>query len=411
MNELADRAAHISKYIESNMISPSGLVYHTINEATHRAWCDDEIPDIVIYNCIDAPRELWKAGFFNYEDSLMATAEYMLGHLYRYFITKEDSSAKIAKRCFDALKLSAEQSAKYAGENVSRATNGFLSKPYGGADKANLSGEVSIDQYMRTMYAMEIYRDSIAANDEADWINRFLADCAQCWNIHNYSFNYFRAIVRWATVRPHGLAFGLYCSAIGQRANQPTNRYWFDLFLSRFTTLEKELFKGTITDNTAALAVLAMKRLCTLKPRKKNIWIDYCRKIISSAEQAVSDGYGWLFSFLSNQQRDELIEPHWSPQSHRYWNFLRWRGNIRRPAPSLAAAMLDAYDITNEKALIDKARSILECLGRAGYIKWAEPISDRDFPEGYEMLSSCVSGLNTTCWFRTYWQMKYFLQQ
>ncbi len=406
---LSERANKIFEYMETHMISPCGLVYHTINENTHSAWRDAEIPDNVIYNCIDAPRELWKAGFFNYEDSLMATSEYLIGNLYQYFITHNRTHAEIAKRCFDALKLSAEHSARYEGENVSQPTNGFLSKPYGGANKANLSGEVSIDQYMRTMYAMEFYRDSIASSDETKWINRFLFDCSRCWDMYNYSFNYFKAIVRWATERPHGLAFGLYCSAIGQQMKKYDNQYWFELFLTRLETFQKKIFSGLLTDNTAALVVMAMKQLCKFRAQQKDIWTDYCLKAVSSAEQAVQNGYGWLFSFLSNQQREELIEPHWHTQPHRYWNFLRWRGNIKRPAPSLSGAMADTYEITEQQSLIKKAYSILEDLGKDGYIKWAEPITENDLPKGYEMLGQCVSGLNTACWFRSYWQLRFLM--
>ena len=77
LSTLEDKAILIGHFTENNLVDPDGLVYSSISEKTKKPWTNDQIPDKVIYNCVDTPKKHWKAHFFGYEDSNMATAEFL----------------------------------------------------------------------------------------------------------------------------------------------------------------------------------------------------------------------------------------------------------------------------------------------------------------------------------------------
>jgi len=412
LDALDATAETMERFIERHMVDPDGLVYSTINEQTQAAWRDSQIPKRVVFNCVDAPRQLWKAGFFNYEDSNMATAEYLLANVYKHTVSGDRQAAARARRCFEALRAVARQGAKYHGFTVKPAL-GFLPKPYGGIVHACKCGEVSVDQYQRTMYALETYRDALAAPAQRQWINKFLAACADCWSDNNYSFNYMLGIWRWGILLPHSVAFALYCSAIGRRLSHEhltTHKHWYAIFLERVAPLQRQAQPST-TANVAALTAMAMKRLVRLDRARAKQWKRYIANVITWARWSVNEhGYSWLFGFLAGNKHRKKIKPHWEG-THRYWNFLAWRGNIFVPAASLPAACLDAYEVVGKPGHLDYALRLLKKLGRREYLKWIKPEGPGDLPEGYEMLGNAISGLNTACWLRAYWQARYLLQR
>jgi len=406
VDKLKMREEKIYSLVASKMMDKDGLVYSMILEDTLKPIHDKDIPDRVCFNYVDAPKKLWKAGFFGYEDSLMATAEFLLANIYKYRVTKDKQVKQLANKLFNALKSAALAGAKYNGWIV-RPMLGFLPKPYGGINTAHLSGEVSVDQYQRVMYALEIYRNTIASASERKWIDKFLLACADCWDINNYTFNYMLGICRWGCCSAHSVAFGLYCSAIGMNlSGKQQHKGWFEIFMSRVDSLEKNP-AHSLSDNVACLVAFASKSLCRTVPKEQARWRVYAERIVKSSISGMDkDGYGWLFTFLSGQKKGELIRPHWDKTSHRYWDFLRWRGNIRRPLSQLAGALADVYEITGNEKYSKLAQNVLSKHGEKGYMKWLEPLTPKDMPKGYETLGKFICGLNTATWLRAYWQLK-----
>ncbi len=406
-NELECYESKIYSLIASKMMDKDGLVYSMILEEGLRPIRDKDIPERVCFSIVDAPKRLWKSGFFSYEDSLMATAEFLLANIYKYKVTKDKQAKLIAKKLFNALKSAALAGSEYKGWIV-KPMLGFLPKPYGGIKNAHLSGEVSVDQYQRVMYALEIYKEELASINERKWIDKFLLACSDCWDVNNYTFNYMLGICRWGCCSPHSVAFGLYCSAIGvSLSDKRQHKSWFDIFMSRLEPLEKTP-NYSLSDNVACLVAFASKSLCRTMPDEQSRWKRYAERVIKSAISGMDeDGYGWLFTFLSGQKKGERITPHWEKNSpSRYWNFLNWRGNIRRPLSQLAGALVDVYELTGKKQYAKLARDVLLKHGKKGYMKWLEPITPNDMPKGYEILGKFVCGLNTATWLRAYWQLK-----
>ncbi len=406
VDELRAREEKIYSLIASKMMDKDGLVYSMILEDGLKPIRDKDIPDRVCFNSVDVPRRLWKAGFFGYEDSLMATAEFLLANVYKYRVTGDKRAKQLAKKLFNALKSAALAGSKYSGWVV-KPMLGFLPKPYGGIKNAHLSGEVSVDQYQRVMYALEVYREILASTAERKWIDKFLLACADCWDVNNYTFNYMLGICRWGCCAPHSVAFGLYCSAVGMSlSDKRQHKGWFDIFMSRVDPLEK-LPSYSLSDNVACLVGFASRSLCKTVPQERARWRSSAERVVKSALGGMDeDGYGWLFTFLSGQKKGEQIKPHWDKAPARYWNFLRWRGNIRRPLSQLAGALVDVFELTGNKKYLKLAGQVLSKHGQSGYMKWLEPLSSKDMPKGYEILGKFVCGLNTSVWLRAYWQMQ-----
>ncbi len=400
------REEKISQFIESKMIDSDGLVYSAINELTQKPFTDDELPKEICFKTVDAPEYLWQSAFFNYEDSLMATSEFLRANIYKYQITGDEHIRQLAQTLFQGLKSTALASSKYSG-NIVKSMFGFLSKPYGGVKTAHLSGEVSIDQYQRVMVALELYRDTLASDDEKQWIKKFLVACSDCWDINNYTFNYMQGICRWGCCQAHSVAFALYCSAVGMSlSGKEQHKGWFDVFMSR-TDVFENMPDFSYSDNVAALVALSCHGLCSSVPEEKSRWSNYAERIYESALGGMDeDGYGWLFTFLSGQKKGELLEPHWENEGGRYWDFLRWRGNIRRPLSALAGAAVDVFELTENSKYLEFAQTQLQRLGTDGYLLHLEPLTSADMPEGYEPFSHSICGLNSAVWLRTYWQLR-----
>ena len=406
---LLQQSQNIGGFIETHLIAPDGLVYYLINEEEQRPLRDEDIPDCVCFKNIRAPKTLWKAGFFSYEDSNMATAEYMLGNIFKHCATNDETASIVARRCFNAIKAVAE-----AGEKVAKGVDhpmfGFLPKPYGGSENARLSSEVSVDQYLRVMYALEAYRGTIATPQEMEWIDRFLLACADCWDQNHYSFDYFGEVTRWGTGGEHAVAFGLYCSATGAFYRNEPHKHWFGIFSNREHEFEKER-SFHLSDNAASLVTLAMARLCERMSKEKSKWTRYAIKAFNSAKKGIDgNGLAWLFPFLYHLSPGELIKPHWVEKGDgrdEYWPFLRWRGNLKRPCSMLAATAADLYELTGEEEYANFAIEQLARLSEKNYLKSIIPLTPSDLPEGYEMLGKTISGLNTVAWFRAFWQLSY----
>ncbi|OHB59836.1 MAG: hypothetical protein A2Y12_10625 [Planctomycetes bacterium GWF2_42_9] len=396
---LDNKATLVENYIQSKLIDRDGIVLAMINELTGKPLNDKEIPDYMTFDNPGAPRNLWKAAFFSYEDSNMATAEYMLANIYKYKVTKDKSALIQAKKCYKAFQLIAQAGAKNC-KGVVQPMLGFLPKPYGGAKTAHLSSEVSIDQYMRTMYSLLIYRDMLANKNEIKWINEFLLACANCWSMNNYTFSYFGIICRWGIHSPHSVAFGLFCSALGEYMGEKLHKNWFNIFMSR-----TDAFKKVMSGGEAGLINLSAKFLCKHKPELTKQWHSYSKQCIKNGFKMLDDkGHTVSPDFISCNKNNK---PGWSKIPHRYWQFLSWHGDIRLPETQLAAACVDYYELTGSDMFLPAAKNLMALHMENGYAKWIQPHTKKDIPKGYELLANIVSGINTAAWLRAYWQLKY----
>lgn len=408
-DRLEEMAGRIGQFTARHMVDADGLVYCGLNQRTLKPFRDREIRQEQCFADAHLKQHFSNAEVFNYEDSNMATAEYLLANLYQWRVTGAPAAKNAARRGFNALKAVAE-----AGSHNSRGVVmpmfGFLPKPHGGVAKARLCAEVSIDQYLRVMYALQEYAAGLARPAEKAWIDRFLAGCADCWDINHYTFNYFSNIVRWGACGHHAIAFGLYCSAVGETYRPTPHDGWFKIFRSRADAL-LECGEYGLSDNVASLTILAMKRLCQLKPELRTTWLRYARRVFDDSAKAINaQGLAWLYPFIYKLKPDQrFAKPHWLPKPRNgetYYDFLRWRGNLFCPSSMQAGAALDLYELTGRKTYLMTARKLLLVLGGQDCLKYLIPQSPADLPKDYGFLGDKISGLNTAAWLRAYWQLR-----
>lgn len=399
-------AVQLEAFVEQHLVDKDGLVYSSIDDRTLRPLADRDIPDRVAYRRASAPAQIRQSGIFGYEDSLMATAEYLMAAIYRHRVTGAAEARERARRSFKAL-CAVAQAGRRVARDLAEPIPGFLPKPYGGVGTAHLSGETSVDQYMRVMVAIELYSDALASTAERGWINRFLRDCADCWAANNYTFGYFGQTVRWGQYLPHSVAFALYCSALGEAVGQrpAAHAAWFRIFMERTDPLKKRV--AATDGNVASLTVLALKGLCRLRPELTGRWRRYGRSIVRRCLKVIDDeGWAWVDGFRGGVTGPRRIRPHWADRSDPVWQPAGWRGNIRTPPALAAAACLDLSEITGEKVWQRRATGLLATLADRPYHLWLYPLTAADLPRGCHILGNLVSGLNNTACLRGIWQWR-----
>lgn len=138
------------EFIETRMIDEAGLVYSHLHTETLRPWRADRLREkgyrLAFYNVDRGDPE----GQLAYEDSIMATGEYALANLVRHEVTgAPDALGAASFALFAILRVI------YEGELYER---GFLPKPHGGMRRAGYSHEISVDQYIKAIVAMQAYR-------------------------------------------------------------------------------------------------------------------------------------------------------------------------------------------------------------------------------------------------------------
>lgn len=409
-NDTLDQmAGRIGAFTARHLVDADGLVYCGINRRTLKPFRDHELRREQCFRDEHIHKHFSNAELFNYEDSNMATAEYLMASLCQWQVTGEAAARAAARRCFRALKAVAE-AARHNTRGVVKPMFGFLPKPHGGLAKVPLCAEVSIDQYLRVMYALEDYATALATPAEKAWIDRFLAGCADCWDINHYTFSYFSNLVRWGACGHHAIAFGLYCSALGETYRKTPHDGWFKIFRSRADAL-LECGEDGLSDNVTSLTILAMKRLCRLKPKEHPAWLKYARRVFDDAAKAIdARGLAWLYPFFYKLPLNQrFAKPHWLPKppaDENYYDFLRWRGNLFRPSPMQAGAALDLYDLTREKKYLAAARRLLPAMGGEDCLMYIVPETPADLPKTYRFLGDKISGLNTAAWLHAYWQLR-----
>lgn len=399
---LEKRAGEVERLAESVLADSDGLIRSGADAGLLRPFRPGELPQ-----CLSLRPQLDPVELFSYEDSLMATAEYLLAGLYRNRVQPDSPAAGYCRRSFHAIRQVAEAAAS-CRRGVVRPMFGFLPKPYGGVRGAADADEVSIDQYQKVMTALLYYQKEQAGPEEHAWIDRFLEGCADCWELNHYTFSYFGSTVRWGACGRHAIAFGAFCSAVGGSFRREPHDCWYGIFRHR-AEAEIRRAPGAVSDNMASLVLLAAGFLCERKPEEREFWLEFATRTWEAARAGCDErGRAWLFPGLYGYSPGKRIEPHWvseetSPPCG--WEFLRWRGNLFRPCSVLAAAALDLYELTEDGAFLAFAEELLLRLAPAD-LNYLLPESPADLPPGYEKLEHMLNGYNAAAWLRAYWQWR-----
>lgn len=186
------------EFIETRMIDEAGLVYSHLFTETLEPWRAE-----------DFARKGYRLGFYNidrgdpegqlaYEDSIMATGEYALASLVRHDVTGAPDAIGAA-----SLALFAILRVIYEGELYEK---GFLPKPHGGMRRAAYSHEISVDQYIKAIVAMEAYRP-FASPALGRLMDRKLVEMADYHMNRDFIHPRRESFVVTPENRTHGIAF------------------------------------------------------------------------------------------------------------------------------------------------------------------------------------------------------------
>ncbi len=239
------------------MIDKDGIVLDGVNAQTNKPFTLKECK--TVFKEIDAPNR-HKRLYLNYEDSIMATADYMSAQLYRYLTTSEGDAYEIAMRCYTALKKISQQGNKQS--------IGFLPKPYGGIKDTAKSKETSADQYCKAVLAFHQLYEMTSDTKIKKEIKDSIISWADWWESHNFATMYFKQFTVWTYSHP--IAFFLYLMELAYRfSRRKIFRCWYDVFYERRNWLTKIPY---CSGNMGNMIIRSLHQLIKLRPEHNAIW-------------------------------------------------------------------------------------------------------------------------------------------
>ncbi len=221
-------------FIETRMIDEAGLVYSHLHTATLEPWRAEDLARkgcrLSFYN-IDRGDPVGQLG---YEDTIMATGEYALASLVRHDVSGAPDAIGAA-----SLALFAILRVIYEGELYEK---GFLPKPHGGMRRAGYSHEISVDQYIKAIVAMEAYRP-FASPALARLMDEKLVEMADYHMNRNFIHPRRESFVVTPENRTHGIAFFIPICWLAYRI---TGEEKYRDALPRFDAVLNELLAGEL---------------------------------------------------------------------------------------------------------------------------------------------------------------------
>jgi len=364
--------AETRDFIETHMVDPDGILYDAINCDTGRPFSKQEMAQETDEDAwakkVDAPAQF--APFTNYEDSDMATADYLVSQIYRYQVTADDEALSTVRRCFAAIRGIAGEGAKHSP--------GFLPKPYGGIQGASHSRETSIDQYTKVVLALDLFRTTVATRAEKQQAEDLIVSFAEFWDRRNCTTMWFGQLVPWNG--PHPNAALLYLMALAyQLTRRKAFLRWYELYLERREKLWSWSF---CSGNMASLIVRSMTRLLDLRPEEATLWRRAGRHNYYLAVKSLhSSGY-----CRANPPNDEVI--------------------LHGVSTQLATSAVPVAELLHTQAPLSLVRKILLKTGFEGRIYHTRLMDDRSVTQTHHLEAKKISGYYMAGWQLAYWHWR-----
>lgn len=375
---LAGQEGELRRFVETRMVDADGLVRDAVNVRTGKPFTKREAADVLRSGDswerkADAPARFQP--FTNYEDSDMATADYLVAQIFRYQVTGASGALAASQRCFMAL-------AAIAGEGAKRQA-GFLPKPYGGLAGASESGETSIDQYTKVVLALDTFSRTVAEPKQKRLARDLIVSFADYWERHNCTTMWFGSVVPWNGPHPNAALLYLMETArrlTGRRAFQR----WFDLYHERRGRLWSWPF---CSGNMASLIVRSMARLLQVRPEHGRVWLRAIRHNYRLASRSLhTTGY-----CRANPPRDQAI--------------------LHGVSTQLASTAVHVGEITGTVAPLTLAARILLKTGGEGRV-FHTRVLDPDAATATDRLDALkVSGYYMAGWQLAYWHRRWVLER
>lgn len=376
-NALARYEVDIRRYFESHMVDPDGIVYDGINCDTRRPFTKREAAAVTAevwgVKTISAPPRF--GPFLNYEDSDMATGDYLASQIYRFLLTGAGDARDAVGRSYHALRRIAEEGSKREG--------GFLPKPYGGLKGAAHSGETSADQYCKVVLALDLFRRSVASRPQREQARDLILAFADYWDRHYCTTIYFGELCHWNYSHP--VAFLLYLMSLAHRlSRRKVFQRWHELLFERRGWLFRVPY---CSGNMGNMIVRSMDRLHGLRPDASTLWRRAIRHNLRLAFESLHPcGYC-------------LPNPTGSPPPPYLYGV----------STQLASAAVCAADRMGGKQPLRRGAEILEKTGAEGLVYHMRFLGRSDRRPAHQVQAKKVSGYYMAGWQLAYWHRRWLL--
>ncbi len=369
---LGDNEQNIRAFVEHSLSDADGLVYACLNVDVMLPWtnaeCEKQQHSFILSH-VSNP-----ADYVAYEDSLMATAEYALSEVLRYEINGQLETLASATRRIGTLLRVFDEGDKYE--------KGYLPKPFGGMAKAAYSHEISIDQYIKTIYALNKFH-AYANTETTKRIESRIVDSADYFLARDFKHPRRESMIVTVENRPHCLA--LYVPMLQLAANISGNNDYLD-------SMQSERFDEAFTS------------LKTMAPPPFNI----ASLLIEGFHLAQSEG-------CTDPRLEQIIQSQWKMTCSRfndsglgllYADRHLWSSRGLR-VPAYAPLITSFFPEALELAL-----SILEKVNQPEQMLHINcGLSEDPVFKDREYLSKSICGISVTSWLVAYQRLNLLLKR
>jgi hypothetical protein len=369
---LEENEQNIRSFVESSLSDADGLVYACLNVDTMQPWTNAECKNQT--HSFILPHVTSPADYVAYEDSLMATAEYTLSEILRYEIDGKVETLTSATHCIETLLRVFDEGDKYE--------KGYLPKPFGGMAKAAYSHEISIDQYIKTIYALNKFRPH-AKLETKKLIESRIIDTADYFLSRDFKHPRRESMIVTVENRPHCLA--LYVPMLQLAANISANKdYLHSIQSERFD----EAFAG----------------LKDMEPPPFNI----ASLLIEGFRLAQSEG-------CNDPRLEQIIQSQWKMTCNLFNEDGLSLLYADRPLLSSRGIRLPAYAPLVYETFpdgLEQAISILEKLNQPEQMLHVNKgLAEDTFFKDREYLTKSICGISVTSWLVAFERLKLLLKE
>lgn len=214
------------------------------------------------------PPEL-KPVFMNYEDSEMATGDYLCALIEKRRATGDRRTLAEAGRTYRAIRRLCWNS--FAANRSAHYRRGWLPKPYAGIRKVAEIFECSVDQYMMVTYALEKYRNEMADRIERREIEDIIRAFADWWIDHDFTSNYGGNCCWWLkSNQAHSTAYFLYLTALARTFSRKDK--YQEAFKHCLKFRQAMIHGKGDYAHSCSMAIESAARLCELEPGGRYFW-------------------------------------------------------------------------------------------------------------------------------------------
>lgn len=400
MGSLSKKVERFEKYLDS-VIDEDGLVYSEIKADELRPWRNEDFKGFEIWDHFKDDY----AGFFNYEDCIMATGPYISAKILKHLNADNGDKKALndAERCVKALLALSRE-----GDKIEK---GYLPKPHGGLKYASKSLNISTDQYEHALFAFWRFRKACSNSPLIPEIESALVSWMDYFIRHDFKYTYYELMEVSLENSVHGL--GLFLPGLIM-ANEITGE---EKYVNCLKNKILPVLKDKLIDEHSCQShphTINLTSLGLYFSWKKGFFKEECKEALKllweeDKKHISSDGLAYPLSEVSDKHQ---IEPHWldwvdEPTAKLGYRFLLWRSNMKSAGSCNTAHTGALHErVFPGEGAAEFVRKILNHFEKPGDFVRYYDFDGKQVPGEYSYLKNTISTEFVGAWLEAYYLLE-----